>query len=115
MNTNLEEPRNELTVTDRSFDGQVLAVQEPVLVPLWAAWCGPCRMIAPLIDELRVEYAGRAKMAKIYVNENPKIVARFGVSSIPTLLIFKNGRLLDRMVGFTSKKTLAVKLDAQLN
>jgi thioredoxin 1 len=115
MNINFEAPENELVVTYQFFDSEVLAVQQPVLVDLWAAWCGPCRMIAPLVHELAVEYAGRAKVVKLDVDNNPETAARFGIASIPTLLIFKNGRLVDRVVGFTSKKTLAGKLDAQLN
>jgi thioredoxin 1 len=115
MNANLETAESELTVTDQSFDREVLAAGETVLVDLWAAWCGPCRMIAPVIHELAVEYAGRAKVVKVDVDANPGTAARFDVASIPTLLIFKNGRLVDRVVGFTSKKILAGKLDAQLN
>jgi thioredoxin 1 len=115
MNTNFEAPENELVVTDQSFDNKVLAVQQPVLLDLWAAWCGPCRMIAPLVNELAVEYAGRAKVVKLEVDDNPETVARFGIASIPTLLIFKNGWLMDCVVGFTTKKILAGKLDAQLN
>lgn len=117
MNTNLPilENENELTITDQSFGSEVLRVQQTVLVDLWAAWCGPCRMISPLIHELAVEYVGRAKVVKLNVDDNPDTAARFGISSIPTLLIFKNGKLVDRIVGLTSKKTLVSKLDAQLN
>jgi thioredoxin 1 len=117
MNANVEIPgvENELTVTDQSFGGEVLAVRQPVLVDLWAAWCGPCRMIAPLIHELAVEYAGRIKVVKLNVDENPETAARFNISSIPILLVFKNGRVVDRITGLTSKKALANKLDAQLN
>jgi thioredoxin 1 len=115
MNTRFEAPENELMVTDQSFNSEVLAGAQSVLVDLWAPWCGPCRMIAPVVNELAAEYAGRAKVVKLNVDENPETAARFGVASIPTLLIFKNGQLVDRVVGFTSKKTLADKLDAQLN
>jgi thioredoxin 1 len=115
MNSNFEAPENELTVTDQSFNREVLAGAQPVLVDLWAPWCGPCRMIAPLVNELAAEYAGRAKVKKLNVDENPQTAARFGVASVPTLLIFKNGRLVDRVVGFTYKKTLSDKLNAQLN
>src|SRR5271169_5813488 len=107
MNTHFEAPENELMVTDQSFSSEVLAGAQPVLVDLWAPWCGPCRMIAPVVNELAAEYAGRAKVVKLNVDENPETAARFRVSSIPTLLIFKNGRLVDRVTGFTSKKTLA--------
>ncbi len=115
MNTNIETTEHELTVTDQSFDREVLAGQQPVLVDLWAAWCGPCRMIAPLVHELAAEYAGRAKVMKLNVDENPNTAARFGIASIPTLLIFKNGQLVDRVVGAVSKKALAGRLAAQLN
>jgi thioredoxin 1 len=115
MNTNIETTEHELTVTDQSFDREVLAGQQPVLVDLWAAWCGPCRMIAPLVHELAAEYAGRAKVAKLNVDENPETAARFGIASIPTLLIFKNGQLVDRIVGAVSKKALVSRLNAQLN
>jgi thioredoxin 1 len=117
MNTNSAQAKieHELTVTDRSFGTEVLAGTQLVLVDLWAPWCGPCRMIAPMVNELTAEYAGRAKVVKLNVDENTETVARFGVASIPTLLIFKNGQLVDRVVGFTSKKTLTAKLDAHLN
>jgi thioredoxin 1 len=110
-----QEGKSDLAVTDASFASDVLAVEQPVLVDLWAAWCGPCRMIAPLVHELATEFAGRAKVVKLNVDENPETATRFEISSIPTLLIFKNGRLVDRITGFTSKKTLATRLEAQLN
>jgi thioredoxin 1 len=115
MNSSFEAPENELMVTDQSFNSEVLAEAQPVLVDLWAPWCGPCRMIAPVVNELAAEYIGRAKVVKLNVDDNPETTARFGVASIPTLLIFKKGQLVDRMTGYTSKKTLAGKLDAQLN
>lgn len=117
MTTNLknQESKSDLAVTDASFASDVLAVEQPVLVDLWAAWCGPCRMIAPLVHELANEFAGRAKVVKLNVDENPETAARFEISSIPTLLIFKKGRLVDRITGFTSKKSLAARLEAQLN
>jgi thioredoxin 1 len=110
-----QEGKSELAVTDASFASDVLAVEQPVLVDLWAAWRGPCRMIAPLVHELATEFAGRANVVKLNVDENPETASRFEISSIPTLLIFKNGRLVDRITGFTSKKTLATRLEAQLN
>lgn len=109
------ETENDLSDTDESFAGDVLENRRPVLVDLWAAWCGSCGTIASLIHELVGEYAGRAKVVKLNVDEAPETTARFGVSSIPTLLIFKNGQVVDRITGFTSKKILAAKLDAQLN
>ena len=117
MNTNLKTPTTdvELNVTDSSFTQDVLTTEQPVLVDFWAPWCGPCRMIAPQVHELAVAYAGRAKVAKVNVDENPVTAARFGISSIPTLLIFKNGEVVDRVVGFTSGKSLAAKLETHLN
>jgi thioredoxin 1 len=119
MNVNLETPavENELTVTSQSFDSEGLKVQPPVLADLRAAGCGPCRIIAPLIHELAVEYAGRAKVVKVNVDENPETTTRFGfgVSSPPTWLIFKNGRTVDRIAGPVSKKMPAGRLAAQLN
>jgi thioredoxin 1 len=117
MNTNLKTPRggNELNVTDATFASDVLNADQPVLVDFWAPWCGPCRMIAPQIHELAAAYANRAKVAKVNVDENPESTARFGITGIPALLIFKNGKVVDRIIGFTSAKSLAAKLDAQLN
>jgi thioredoxin 1 len=105
----------DLTVTDNTFTTHVLANAEPVLVDFWAPWCGPCRMIAPQIHELATEYGGRAKIVKLNVDENPETAARYNITGIPTLLIFKNGQVVDRVVGAVSKKTLATKLEAQLN
>jgi thioredoxin 1 len=115
MNTNLNTKTVELNATDASFASDVLASDKPVLVDFWAPWCGPCRMIAPQIHELATAYADRARVVKVNVDENPETAARFGISSIPSLLIFKNGKVVDRVVGFTSGKNLATRLDAQLN
>jgi len=103
-----------LTVTDQSFAKEVLgAGATPVLVDAWAAWCGPCRMIAPVLDQLAAESKGRYLIAKLNVDENPLTASRFGIQSIPTLLIFKNGTLVDRMVGVQSKQALALRLERQ--
>lgn len=103
-----------LTVTDQSFAKEVLgAGATPVLVDAWAAWCGPCRMIAPVLDQLAAESNGRYLIAKLNVDENPMTASRFGIQSIPTLLIFKNGTLVDRMVGVQSKQAIALRLERQ--
>lgn len=104
-----------LTVNDSTFQSEVLAADKPVLVDFWAAWCGPCRMIAPVIEELAGDYDGRATVAKLDVDANPETAARYGISSIPTVLVFKNGLVVDKVVGAVSKKSLAARLDSHLN
>ena len=99
------------TVTDATFKHEVSAAgSRPVLVDCWAEWCGPCRMIAPVLDQLAAESGGRYRIAKLNVDENPRTAAEFRVQSIPTLLIFKNGALVDRMVGVQSKQAIAARL-----
>ena len=100
--------------TDSNFDSDVLKSDKPVLVDLWAEWCGPCRMLTPIIDELHTEYEGKAVIGKLNVDENPMVSEKYGVRSIPTLLIFKNGELVDKQVGVVSKSVLVKKLDAQM-
>ena len=104
-----------LTVTDATFERDVLgAGSVPVLVDCWAAWCGPCRIVAPVLDELATEAGGRYRIAKLNVDENKRVPAQFRIQSIPTLLIFKNGQLVDRLVGAQPKQTIAAHLAAQL-
>ena len=99
-----------IAVTDASFPAEVERSPLPVLVDAWAAWCGPCRLIAPVIDELAAEMAGRLRVAKLNVDENPATAARFGLQSIPTLLVFKGGREVDRIVGVRPKSEIVRRL-----
>lgn len=105
---------NPITITDDSFQAEVVESSLPVLVDFWAVWCGPCRMVAPIVDELAVEYEGRVKVGKVDVDSEQKIAADYGIRSIPTLLIFKDGELADQVVGAVPKKQLVEKLDAVL-
>ena len=101
-----------VTVTDQNFEQEVLNSDEPVLVDFWAAWCGPCRIIAPAIEELAAEFKGRAKVAKVDVDTNPRVAMNFGIRSIPTLLFFKDGKVVDQLVGVAPKKALADRLES---
>lgn len=98
-------------VSDASFEAEVLQADGPVLVDYWAAWCGPCKMIAPLLDEAAKQYEGRVTIAKLNVDENPDTAARFGVRGIPTLMLFKDGKAAATKVGALSKSQLAAFLD----
>ena len=100
-----------ITGTDSTFEDEVLNRDQPVLVDFWATWCGPCRTIAPTIEELAAEYGGRAKIVKLDVDHNPETAMKYGIRSIPSLLFFKDGRPVDQMVGVVPKRTLADKLD----
>jgi thioredoxin 1 len=102
-------------VSDGTFQVEVVASTQPVLVDFWAPWCGPCRMIGPVVEELAREYAGRAKVAKIDVDRNPEVAARYGISSIPTLMVFQGGQVVEQIVGLASKRDLARRIDAHLN
>lgn len=103
-------------VTDVTFASDVVSASAslPVLVDCWAPWCGPCRTIAPVLDQLAAESEGRYKIAKLNVDENPRISAQFQIRSIPTMLIFKNGQVVDQIVGTAPKQTIAARLLAQL-
>lgn len=103
-----------VTFTDANFEELVKKSDKPVLVDFWAEWCGPCKMIGPLVEELATEYEGRAVIGKVNVDENPNISMEFGIRSIPTLLVFKGGSIVDRHVGTAPKEVLAKKLDAQI-
>ncbi len=101
-------------VNDSNFDQMVLQSKTPVLVDFWAAWCGPCRMVEPLVEELAGEYEGKVTMVKLNVDENPQIASQYGVMSIPTLFIFKDGAPVSNIVGFRPKAELQRSLDAVL-
>jgi thioredoxin 1 len=102
---------NLLHVTDASFDADVIKSDVPVLVDFWAEWCGPCRMIAPVLEALAVEYAGKIKIVKVNVDDNSVSAATYGVRGIPTLLLFKNGELVDTKVGALPKGQLVAFID----
>lgn len=101
-----------VTLTDSNFQAEVLNSDKPVLVDFWAAWCGPCRMIAPLIEEIAAEFEGRATVGKLDVDHNQQVSMNFGIRSIPTLLFFKDGQVVDQLVGVAPKKVLVDKLEA---
>ncbi len=103
-----------LHLTDATFDADVIKSDKPVLVDFTAAWCGPCRMIAPIIEDLSKEYQGRAVFGKLDVDENPETSMNFGVRSIPTLLIFKGGQVVDQIIGATGKDKILAKLTPHL-
>lgn len=104
-----------LEITDANFDELVMKASQPVVVDFWAEWCGPCRMIGPVIEELYDEYQGKALIGKVNVDANSDVAAQFGVRSIPTVLFIKNGEVVDKSVGAVPKATLTMKLDALLN
>jgi thioredoxin 1 len=103
-----------MEVNDDNFAQMVLQSKTPVLVDFWAAWCGPCRMVAPIVEELAKEYEGRISFAKMDVEQNPKMASQYGVMSIPTLIIFKNGALISNIVDVRPKADLKKTLDAVL-
>lgn len=103
-----------LEVTDATFDKVVLQSDKPVMVDFWAAWCGPCRMVAPIMDQLTSEYEEKAVIAKIDVDANQEFAAKYGVRNIPTVLVFKGGEVVEKQVGVAPKATYAQKLDAHL-
>ena len=105
---------NAVEVTDANFDELVKGSEKPVMIDFWAEWCGPCKMLTPIVEELAKDYEGKALIAKLNVDDNPNISMQFGVRSIPTLLFFKNGELVDKQIGFVPKNVLAQKLEANI-
>jgi thioredoxin 1 len=101
-----------VSVNESNFDAEVVNTTTPVLVDFWAEWCGPCKMIAPILDEIANEKAGAVKVAKVNVDENQGLSSKFGIRAIPTLLFFKNGAVREQIVGMTSKRDLIAKLEA---
>lgn len=102
-----------IEITDSNYS-EILGSQKPVLVDFWAEWCGPCKLIGPVVEELAKEYDGKAVIAKVDVDSNPAVSAKYGIRSIPTLLFFKNGEIVDKQIGAVPKSILAKKLEAQL-
>jgi thioredoxin 1 len=101
-------------ITDSNFEQLVKNSDKPVLVDFWAEWCGPCRMVGPIVEEIAKEYEGKAVVGKVNVDHNPNISMEFGIRNIPTILFFKNGQVVDKQVGAVPKAQLAAKLNAQL-
>ena len=104
-----------ITVNDANFQAEVLASDKPVLVDFWAVWCGPCKMIAPVVEEIATEYDGKLKVTKMDVDSNPRTAMEYGIRSIPTLLIFKEGRVIEQIVGAVPKRHLVDKVTQHLN
>jgi len=102
-------------LSEINFEQEVLKSSTPVLVDFWAVWCGPCKMIAPIIDELSIEYEGKLKIGKVDVDNHQQIAMQYGIRSIPTLLIFKGGKVVEQIVGAAPKKSLVEKLSKHLN
>lgn len=105
---------NVLTLTDSNFDPEVIKSGTPVMVDFWAPWCGPCKMVAPILDELATEYNGKVKIGKVNVDDHQALASQYGIRAIPTLLIFKQGQVVDQVIGLKSKKDYKLKLDRVL-
>ncbi len=99
------------SISDADFNAEVIQASQPVLVDFWAEWCGPCKMIAPILDELAEEYNGRIRVGKVNIDEHQELAGQYGIQSIPTLLVFHQGQVADQIVGMRSKRELKSKID----
>jgi len=102
---------NIVNLTDDNFEAEVLKSPQPVLVDFWAEWCGPCKQLGPIIDELASEYDGRVKVGKVNIDEHQRVATNYGIRAIPTMLVFKDGEVADQIVGFKNKRDLKASLD----
>ncbi len=105
----------DVVITDANFDSEVLKAKEPVLVDFWAVWCGPCQMQGPIVEEVAKTMAGKAKVGKLNVDENPQVAQKYGIMSIPTLMVFKDGMVVKQFIGVQSKETLLGELNKLIN
>lgn len=103
-----------LEITDANFDELVMKSEKPVMIDFWAIWCGPCRMIAPIVEEMAHEYEGKAVVGKVDVDSNPNVAMKYGIRNIPTVIFVKNGQLVDKQVGAAPKQAFTAKLNALL-
>ena len=101
-----------IEITDANFDSEVINSDKPVLIDFWAVWCGPCKLIAPVVEEVAKEYDGKFKVGKMDIDNNPNVAMKYGIRSIPTLLIFKDGKVVDQIVGAVPKNVITSKMDA---
>ncbi len=105
---------NEIEITDANFAAEVEQSETPVLVDFWAPWCGPCKMVAPIVEEIAADYEGKLKVGKLNTDDNQQVPTKFGIMSIPTLMLFKNGKVVERIVGYQPKESLTSKINEAL-